>query len=423
MGIVLPALLAFAKADASLSLIADAPLVCNRGEVPWDRARILHELELFKFAYESRPITNSVSGSNLFHAFAQWCLVRMLKPQVIVESGVMLGWGTYMLRQAAGINAHIIVISPQHPSKVHLGSGDAARPVRATEWHVDRIPGKSTYLTDERFVDFSQVNWPAFGLNTTTRMARALVYFDDHQSGYRRLIEAQRAGFTHVMYDDGYPWPGDNFAIKQACDPDGTLLNVYGSMRAVEEKPRPANPTEAWARTRNARCRPEGCTCQPSPSCACSGYVYTDNFASVRHCITQEQKRCIFSDLMARTESIFEFPPIWNGTFRGQSSATLYQIVQPPLLSPQRATTYALSFFRNMGSMLRVRKFLALEASRYTFFTYVKLRQQPRVSPPGESALSAHHRSRACLPHHLISPSDIRPSADKHVSGWRRRTT
>ena len=36
----------------------------------------------------------------------------MLKPSYIIESGAMLGWGTYMLRKAAGKNTHIIVVSP-----------------------------------------------------------------------------------------------------------------------------------------------------------------------------------------------------------------------------------------------------------------------------------------------------------------------
>ena len=59
--------------------------------------------------------------------------------------------------------------------------------------------------------DFSLIDFNKYNINKD----KTVVFFDDHQAGYRRLIEAQQAGFTHIMYDDNYPWPGDNYSLKQ----------------------------------------------------------------------------------------------------------------------------------------------------------------------------------------------------------------
>ena len=130
----------------------------------------------------------------------------MLEPTHIVESGVMLGWGTYMMRQAAGPGTHIIAVTPVCPNK-------AAE--RGEKWYMDL--GPSTYLCGKKFVDFNEVNWAAIpGLKDMRARERVLVYFDDRQSEYRRLLEAQRAGFMHVVFDDNFPFSGDNYALKQA---------------------------------------------------------------------------------------------------------------------------------------------------------------------------------------------------------------
>ena len=52
--------------------------LCEIGGISWSHDDIRAELKPFREAYDSRPIQSSRSGSNLFHAFAQWCLIRML---------------------------------------------------------------------------------------------------------------------------------------------------------------------------------------------------------------------------------------------------------------------------------------------------------------------------------------------------------
>ena len=288
------------------------------------------ELSAFQHAYDARPVSHSVSGSNLFHAFAQWCLIRMLKPKFIIESGVMLGWGTFMLRRAAGPDVHIIVISPQSPEEAAGGKH---------KFYMDS--GPSTYLTGDRFTDFNKVDWDSLGLDSYEKKASALIYFDDHQSGYRRLLEAQRAGFVHAMYDDGYPWPGDNYALKQACDKSGNLELVRFSLR---------NPTSQI------------------PVRAPDTFSYQDNFGKFKALISAQEKECIANDMFGRLETYYEFPPLWAGPFRSQNGPLLDSIRQRPLLDNFEAGRFLKKFVNLTGLKLES------EAGKYTFFTYVKIK-------------------------------------------------
>jgi len=59
-----------------------------------------------------------------------------------------------------------------------------------SKYYMDK--GKSTYITDDNFKDFAAVDWDeCCGINTQLKKESTLVYFDDHQSGYRRMIEGK----------------------------------------------------------------------------------------------------------------------------------------------------------------------------------------------------------------------------------------
>ena len=118
--------------------------------------------------------------------------------------------------------------------------------------------------------------------NDLVEFSTALVYFDDHQSGYRRLIEAQRVGFGHLLFDDGYPWPGDNYSLKQALDVEDDLYTVEMNQKSSQKLWRNLVP-------------------------------YQDNFNSFRTQINHEEKECIYSDVRGRINVYFEFPPLWEG--------------------------------------------------------------------------------------------------------------
>lgn len=255
----------------------------------------------------------------------------MIKPQFIVESGVMLGWGSYLMRHAAGPNTHFIYISPHSPKTVSERQNNSP-------YYTDQ--GPHTALWDEKFKDFNAVDWDKVGIDTKLKRESTLLYFDDHQSGIRRLVESQKLGFKHIMYDDGYPWPGDNFSLKQTCDKDNSLYKVRASLKDPNfDASTFKNPTTV---------------------------SYMDNFARTVKSIDMGTKECLYNIMMDYVDIYYEFPPLWVGTFRGQQSDSLYEMYQKPLMSRYDAKNFA-----NKFKKLKVR--LEKEAAGYTFFTYVSL--------------------------------------------------
>ena len=159
------------------------PSVCRIGP-QISREHMANELDLFVASgvFARRPVLPSnpynSGGTGFFHAFYIWMLVRLLKPAHIIESGAFQGLGTWIIRQAAP-KAQIVVLSPRMPGV-----------------YVDRQPS-TRYFSGSRWLDFSQITWPCLKFNKS----RTLVFIDDHQSGYRRILEASARGFkVRVAY-------------------------------------------------------------------------------------------------------------------------------------------------------------------------------------------------------------------------------
>ena len=136
----------------------------------------------------------NTGGTKFAHQFAVWCTVRKLKPLHIIESGIHRGLLSWMLRQAAP-KAQLIFIDP----KSTLAYKDN---------HSDTV-----YITSGNFKDFKYFDWASLKLDFN----RTLIYFDDHQSGLVRTLQAYNRGFRYIMFDDNYPLNGDNFSLKLAC--------------------------------------------------------------------------------------------------------------------------------------------------------------------------------------------------------------
>ena len=168
--------------------------ICTKGEPLIDREFIIRELPHFIKVFEKRPYVENPHGTKFAHQFAVWCTVRKLKPLHIIESGIYRGLLSWMMRQAAP-NAQLIFIDPG-PS------------LRWKDNHSDTV-----YMTNKNFKDFKDVDWASLNLDFN----RTLIYFDDHQSGLVRTLQAYNRGFRYIMFDDNYHLIGDNFSLKLAC--------------------------------------------------------------------------------------------------------------------------------------------------------------------------------------------------------------
>jgi hypothetical protein len=166
-----------------------------RAPSTWSREDMKAEFIQFLRVYKDRPYGRKKGGMLMEHSFAYWYMLRKTQPAAVVESGIFQGHSTWLARQALP-SALIISIDPGVPAYKEDGSD------------------KHVCLCGGAFRDFSTVNWTAYGVDP----GRTMVLFDDHQSGVRRTLEAFYRGFKHLVYDDNYRYPGDNYSLKAACD-------------------------------------------------------------------------------------------------------------------------------------------------------------------------------------------------------------
>lgn len=167
--------------------------------VEWSRTAILGSLEEFKDIYDGRPIKDNRFGMKAPHLFGLWFMARALEPDLIVESGVWKGQSTWFLEQACP-SADLISID------INL---DAREYVSETATYSD--------------LDFSEHDWDVDG-------DRTLVFFDDHQNGYRRIQQCHWMGFKHAIFDDNYPsGQGDCYSLKKAFAGSGHQAHPQAS--------------------------------------------------------------------------------------------------------------------------------------------------------------------------------------------------
>ncbi|PNY15375.1 hypothetical protein L195_g012069, partial [Trifolium pratense] len=187
--------------------------------VEWTSKDLLKGLEEFVPIYETRPIQNNMYGMGFDHSFGLWFIARWLKPDLMIESGAFKGHSTWVLRQAMP-DTRIVSLSPRHPEK-YLKKGPA---------YVD---GNCTYYAGKDFVDFGSVDWPkVMSKHGIKDLSRVLIFFDDHQNELKRIEQALKAGFRHLVFEDNYDTgTGDHYSLRQICDQfyiraDATMFTI-----------------------------------------------------------------------------------------------------------------------------------------------------------------------------------------------------
>jgi hypothetical protein len=155
------------------------------GQAPWTRRQIHDGLDEFADVYGRRPLAVNSGGMRAPHMLALWVMLRSLEPDLVVESGVWKGQGTWLIEQACP-QSQIVCLDPVPESRLYTSS-------------------RATYLTG----DFDT-------LALTDVTDRSVAFFDDHQNAYRRLQQAHWAGFRHVIFEDNYPpGRGDCYSLWQ----------------------------------------------------------------------------------------------------------------------------------------------------------------------------------------------------------------
>lgn len=161
--------------------------VTEIGLPPWTREGMLEKLEEFASLYKKRPIDYNKWGMKAPHMFLAWFALQSLKPKAIVESGVYLGQGTWLLEKAC-----------------------PAAKLYCIDIDLQQIQYKSSraVYSDQ---DFSTMDWNSLPKEDT------VLFFDDHQNAYERIKMAKWMGFKHLIFEDNYPLlRGDCYSLKKA---------------------------------------------------------------------------------------------------------------------------------------------------------------------------------------------------------------
>ncbi len=135
------------------------------------KKNLLYFLEIYK----NRPIKNNQSGMKIDHCFALFCLLKKIKPQYIIESGVWKGQTTWLIKKVLK-NSKIFSID------------------------ID-FSNREVFYEDVKYLnqDITKYNWNKLDKNKT------LIIFDDHVCFSKRLKFLKKNKFKHIIFDDNLP--------------------------------------------------------------------------------------------------------------------------------------------------------------------------------------------------------------------------
>jgi len=138
---------------------------------------LLQDTDIAAFAAELPrcPVHQDTGGGGFSAAMLLWAIGRMLKPELVVESGVFRGFTTWVFRQA----------SPQ-----------------ARQYAFDISFAERQRI--ETGVEYHERDWMSVPLQAPGG-ASALIYFDDHVDQWKRIREAAERGFRYLVFDDSLP--------------------------------------------------------------------------------------------------------------------------------------------------------------------------------------------------------------------------
>jgi len=118
------------------------------------------------------PVRQKHGGNGFNGSLQLYATARMLRPRVIIESGVFRGLTTWTMRQAC-------------PEAIIYSFDPVLKELRHRDPAVRYIEG------DWSVHDFGTID-----------LSGALAFFDDHISQARRILEAAERGIRRLMFDD-----------------------------------------------------------------------------------------------------------------------------------------------------------------------------------------------------------------------------
>lgn len=161
-----------------------------------DRPRLLERLREFASVMKRKPFQNE-QGVRGVSAFALYWFIKQVNPTIVFEVGVWKGFSTWVIEQAAP-GAEVFCFDP----------------IFLIEHLMDRRKLGPTYRSKRASYshqEFSCANIPELA----ARSARPLVFFDDHQNKFPRLLQAKQFGIRDIIFDDNSPLFGTHQTLEE----------------------------------------------------------------------------------------------------------------------------------------------------------------------------------------------------------------
>lgn len=153
----------------------------------------INDLEEFVSLYSQRPIIDNSGGMKSPHMFGLYRWLKYNQPDLIIESGIWKGQGTWLMRKVCP-NSKIISIDLNMSNLVFVDEKVAY------------------YDKDIRTLDLRSIVKP-FDRD------KVLVFFDDHQDFNNRIDFLIDSNVKHVIFEDNYPiGQGDCISPKKIVE-------------------------------------------------------------------------------------------------------------------------------------------------------------------------------------------------------------
>ena len=166
----------------------------------WDKEEMKNIIREFECVYDQRPIKNNDGGMKSPHMLPAWFIMRKLQPELIIESGVYKGLGTWFFENACP-NSKIISLDPNPHFRTYTSNN-------------------VEYST----IDFSNIDIPNIDSDKT------LVFFDDHQNAMNRISQCIKKGVHRIVFEDNYPFDqGDCYSVKKILSGSEYVIDKSGN--------------------------------------------------------------------------------------------------------------------------------------------------------------------------------------------------
>ena len=159
----------------------------------FNKDNILKHLDEFIKLYKERPIKNNSGGMKFPHMLGFYFLLKTLKPEFVVESGIFKGQSTWLIENTL-------------PKTKVLS--------------IDTSLEQREYISKSSLIEYSNLDFINQDFNNLPK--NSLVFFDDHQNFYERLVYSFFFGFKHIIGEDNYPViQGDIYSFKKIYSGSG----------------------------------------------------------------------------------------------------------------------------------------------------------------------------------------------------------